>query len=43
MRRQREQRREHEKNRIATAIQEAQVLGDTERIKSLFQELQKLV
>jgi len=43
MRRYREHAREDAKSRIASAIQEAQTLGDTERIKQLFQELQKLV
>jgi DNA primase len=43
MRRLREQSREQEKARIAAAIQQAQTLGDREKIKILFQELQKLV
>jgi DNA primase len=43
MRRIREQSHEQEKARIAAAIQQAQALGDTEKIKSLFAELQKLL
>ncbi|CAN5125051.1 hypothetical protein BH11PAT4_BH11PAT4_0750 [soil metagenome] len=43
LRRIREQGREQAKNRIAEAIKQAQVLGEPEKIRELFQELQKLV
>ena len=43
LRRLREQRHEQEKSRIAEAISQAQALGDSERIKSLFAELQKIL